>query len=248
VYALVSRGKTVLAEFTASSGNFPTVTRVLLAKIPTEDSKMSYVYDQHIFHYVVQDGITYLCMADNDFKRRVPFQFLEDLKNRFLATYGERGQTAIAFAMNAEFQHVIQRQMEYYNASPDVDTVARVQQSLDDVKDAMVENIGTSPTSSFSTSHMLIPPCPSIFEHAEKVLDRGEKFELLVDRTDKLSQQSFVFNRKAKKLRKTLWWRSVKMWVCLGGILYFVIAMACGFDLSACKSGSPHNQLSLRDV
>ncbi|RHY92106.1 hypothetical protein DYB35_012865 [Aphanomyces astaci] len=80
VYALVSRGKTVLAEFTASSGNFPTVTRVLLAKIPTEDSKMSYVYDQHIFHYVVQDGITYLCMADNDFKRRVPFQFLEDLK------------------------------------------------------------------------------------------------------------------------------------------------------------------------
>ncbi|KAF0708601.1 hypothetical protein AaE_013151 [Aphanomyces astaci] len=99
---------------------------------------------------------------------------------------------------------------------------------------------------------MLILPCPSTFEHAEKVLDRGEKFELLVDRTDKLSQQSFVFNRKAKKLRKTLWWRSVKMWVCLGvlgiGILYFVIAMACGFDLSACKSGSPHNQLSLRDV
>ncbi|ETV95735.1 hypothetical protein H310_10808 [Aphanomyces invadans] len=226
VYALVSRGKTVLAEYTASSGNFPTVTRVLLAKIPTEDSKMSYVYDQHIFHYVVDNGITYLCMADNDFKRRVPFQFLEDLKNRFLATYGERGQTAIAFAMNAEFQHVIQRQMEYYNASPDVDTVARVQQSLDDVKDAMVENI-------------------------EKVLDRGEKFELLVDRTDKLSQQSFVFNRKAKKLRKTLWWRSVKMWACLGvvglGILYFVIAMACGFDLNACKSGHKLTN-SLRDI
>ncbi|RHY26589.1 hypothetical protein DYB32_007474, partial [Aphanomyces invadans] len=100
VYALVSRGKTVLAEYTASSGNFPTVTRVLLAKIPTEDSKMSYVYDQYTL--------------------------------------------------------------------------------------------------------------------LEKVLDRGEKFELLVDRTDKLSQQSFVFNRKAKKLRKTLWWRSVKMWACLG--------------------------------
>ncbi|KAH9184208.1 hypothetical protein AeNC1_013810, partial [Aphanomyces euteiches] len=226
VYALVAREKTVLAEYTASSGNFPTVTRVLLAKIPVEDSKMSYVYDQYIFHYIVQDGITYLCMADNDFKRRVPFQFLDDLKNRFLATYGERGRTAIAFAMNAEFQHVIQRQMEYYNASPDVDTAARVQQSLDDVRVTMPAHLPYD---------------------LEKVLNNGEKFELLVDRTDKLSQQSFVFKRKATKMRKTLWWRSVKMWACLGAIglliLYFVIAMACGFDFSSCKSGHK----SLRD-
>ena len=63
VYALVSRSKCVLAEYTATSGNFPTVTRVLLAKIPETDSKMSYVYDSHVFHYVVEDGITYLCMA-----------------------------------------------------------------------------------------------------------------------------------------------------------------------------------------
>ena len=46
LYALVSRGKEVLAEFTAASGNFPTVTRLLLGKIGTQDGKMSYVYDQ----------------------------------------------------------------------------------------------------------------------------------------------------------------------------------------------------------
>lgn len=48
VYALVSREKTVLAEYTASSGNFPTVTRVLLAKIPSHDGRMSYVYDKYV--------------------------------------------------------------------------------------------------------------------------------------------------------------------------------------------------------
>ena len=47
VYALVARGKTVLAEYTATSGNFPTVTRVLLGKIPARDGKMSYVYDKY---------------------------------------------------------------------------------------------------------------------------------------------------------------------------------------------------------
>lgn len=43
VYALIARGKAVLAEFTATAGNFPTVTRVLLNKIPAEDTRMSYV-------------------------------------------------------------------------------------------------------------------------------------------------------------------------------------------------------------
>jgi hypothetical protein len=45
-YALVARGKTVLVEHTSRSGNFPTVTRVLLSKIGGEDAKMSYVYDK----------------------------------------------------------------------------------------------------------------------------------------------------------------------------------------------------------
>jgi vesicle-associated membrane protein 7 len=46
LYALVARSKNVLAEYTSAQGNFPTVTRVLLSKIPEQDGKMSYVYDQ----------------------------------------------------------------------------------------------------------------------------------------------------------------------------------------------------------
>ena len=82
LYALVARGTTVLAEFTSTSGNFPTITRVLLGKIPEEDGKMSYVYDQFVFHYVVENKITFLCMADENAKRRVPFAFLDDIKVR----------------------------------------------------------------------------------------------------------------------------------------------------------------------
>uniref|UniRef100_K3WXG3 V-SNARE coiled-coil homology domain-containing protein n=1 Tax=Globisporangium ultimum (strain ATCC 200006 / CBS 805.95 / DAOM BR144) TaxID=431595 RepID=K3WXG3_GLOUD len=213
VYALVSREKTVLAEYTASSGNFPTVTRVLLAKIPSNDGRMSYVYDKHIFHYIVEDQIIYLCMTDNDLKRRMPFMFLEDMKGRFKAMYGNRGQTAIAFAMNDEFQHVIRRQMEYYNANPDADSLTRVQQQIDDVKEVMVENI-------------------------EKVLERGEIFDLLVDRTDKLNRNSVKFKGSATRLRKAVWRRNVKLWmllVCVGlFVIYLVISMACGFDFSGC--------------
>jgi len=41
----VARKNVVLAEFTGRTGNFPTVTRTLLAKIPEADGKQSYLYD-----------------------------------------------------------------------------------------------------------------------------------------------------------------------------------------------------------
>ena len=45
IYSLVARGKTVLAEQQARSGNFPTITRMLLSRISGDDQRMSYVYD-----------------------------------------------------------------------------------------------------------------------------------------------------------------------------------------------------------
>lgn len=59
----------------------------------------------------MEDHITYLCMADEEFGRRVPFAFLEDIKNRFKAAYGDRGRTALAYGMNADFSRVLQNQM-----------------------------------------------------------------------------------------------------------------------------------------
>jgi hypothetical protein len=66
---------------------------------------------RYLYHYIVENGITYLCLADEDQKRRIPFEFLEDIKRRFQETYGDRARTATAFAMNQEFQHEIQRRM-----------------------------------------------------------------------------------------------------------------------------------------
>lgn len=49
----------------------------------------------------------------------------------------------------------------------------------------------------------------------EKVLERGEMFDLLVDRTDKLQRNAVKFERTATKLRKAVWWRNVKLWALL---------------------------------
>jgi hypothetical protein len=111
LYALVARQKSVLTEFTSSSGNFPTVTRVLLAKIPEHDSKMSYVYDKYVFHYVVDQGLTFLCMSDEATKRRVTFSFLEDIKKIWRDNYASVERTALAFSMNESFSPVLRQRI-----------------------------------------------------------------------------------------------------------------------------------------
>jgi len=208
IYSLVSRNIHVLAEYTASglTGNFSTVSRVLLKKIPDQDNKCSYIYDKYVFHYQVTDGLTYLCMSDTDFDRPLAFQFLSDIRERFVATYGERAKTAIAFAFNADFARVLQAQMEKYNSERDP-KIAKIRQQIGDVKDVMMDNI-------------------------DRVLLRGEKIELLVDKSEILEQHAFKFQRGARTLKRTMCLKNAKwivlILIVLAILIYIILAISCG--------------------
>ena len=123
------------------TGNFPTVTRVLLGKIPPQSTRQSYIYDSHVFHYVVSGGLTYLCMSDEQGSHRIPFSFLAKIEDLFGAKYGTQGLTAIAFSMNDEFSHILKKEMDYFNNNPEADAVSKVKGQIEDVKNVMVENI-----------------------------------------------------------------------------------------------------------
>ena len=214
VYALVARQRAVLAEHTTSSGNFLTVTRVLLAKIDSSsDSKMSYVYDSHIFHYVVDSGIIFLCMATEDTKRRVTFDFLEEIKALWRQSYSTVEQTALAFSLNDAFAPVLSAKMAYYSDTPDSGNIAMVQKRLDSVKEVMIENI-------------------------DKVLDRGEKIELLVDKTEALNQSAYKFEKQSRNLQKDMWYRGLRNQLIIGFVLFLIVlfsmVLACGVTFQKC--------------
>jgi len=218
IYSVVARASVVLAEYSITSGNFTTIATRILGKIPLNDNKMSYVADRHIFHYIVEDGITYLCMADEEFGRRLPFSFLEDIKNRFKATYADRGKTALAYGMNADFSRVLQNQMDYYSNNPNADRITRVRNEIDEVKTVMVQNI-------------------------EKVLERGERIELLVDRTENLNQTAFQFKKKSTQVKRRMWWKNVKVMIILIVVVlviaYAAVAVACGgFAFQGCTKAA----------
>lgn len=178
---------------------------------------MSYVYDEYVFHYIVKDGLVYLCMAESSFGRNIPFQFLEDIIRRWIDTYLDRGRTALAYGMNEDFSRVLQKQMDFFSRDPNADRVGRVRGEIEEVRQVMVDNI-------------------------DKVLERAEKIELLVDKTENLNQQAFKFRKQSTALKRALWWKNLKLTLLVAGLvglILLVISMfICGVDFSNCGAGS----------
>lgn len=103
-----------------------------------------------------------MCMADDSFGRRIPFAFLQDMKDKFLSSYGrERAIQAPPYGLN-EFSRVMAKQMvkfcccvilflmtydptfsqEYFSSNPNSDRLKQVHGEIEQVKDVMVHNIG----------------------------------------------------------------------------------------------------------
>ncbi|CAO3658132.1 unnamed protein product [Rhizopus stolonifer] len=159
-----------------------------------------------------------MCMADDSFGRRIPFIFLQDLKDKFLSTFGKhRALEAPPYGLN-EFSRVIEKQMEYYSTNPSADRLKQVHGEIEQVKDVMVHNI-------------------------ERVLERGERIELLVDKTDNLNQQAFAFKKRSTQLKRAMWWKNTKIValiivVCFV-IAYFIATSVCGFPVfQSCRAST----------
>ncbi|KAG2183735.1 hypothetical protein INT43_006746 [Umbelopsis isabellina] len=260
IYGLVAHGFVILAEHTNSTGNFAqgecwsklhdcprklcehhltldigitsTVTQAILEKIPPNNSKLTYVYDRYLFHYICEDGLTYMCMADDSFGRRTPFAFLQDIKEKFLATYDRQSAlNAPIYGMN-EFSKVIAKQMEEYSTNPGANKLKQVHGEIEQVKDVMVHNIGKC--AQFIFKVIKLQSCvPILTAVPERVLERGERIELLVDKTDNLNQQAFAFKKRSTQLKRQMWWKNTKLMVMIAVvcflIAYFLACSICGF-------------------
>jgi len=63
-------------------------------------------------------------------------------------------------------------------------------------------------------------------ENINKVSQRGERLDSLQDKTDNLAVSAQGFRRGANRVRKVMWWRDVKMRMCLiGGIVILLIVI-----------------------
>ncbi|XP_030464866.1 vesicle-associated membrane protein 713-like [Syzygium oleosum] len=211
LYAMVARGHVVLAEFSAAAAsNAGVVARQILEKqLPqgNADSNASYSQDRYVFHVKRTDGLVVLCMADDASERRIPFAFLEDIHQRFVKTYSRAILSAPPYAMNDEFSRILSQEMERYSNDPNADRLNRLKGEMSQVRTVMINNI-------------------------EKVLDRGDRLALLVEKTSTLQGNTLRFRKQSRRFKNTVWWGNVKLTGALllvfAIILYVVLAFLCG--------------------
>lgn len=79
-------------------------------------------------------------LPSQEFDRARAFNFLTDIKRKFIETYGLQAATAIAYAMNIEFSQVLAVQQRHYSESKD--RITQVAGQVDEMREIMIKNIG----------------------------------------------------------------------------------------------------------
>jgi vesicle-associated membrane protein 4 len=63
-------------------------------------------------------------------------------------------------------------------------------------------------------------------ENINKVAERGERLDSLQDKTDNLAVSAQGFRRGANRVRKQMWWKDMKMRMCLfAGVIIVIVVI-----------------------
>eukprot|EP00879_Flechtneria_rotunda_P005114 GHRR01005396.1.p1 GENE.GHRR01005396.1~~GHRR01005396.1.p1 ORF type:complete len:264 (+),score=92.96 GHRR01005396.1:180-971(+) len=197
IYSAVGRGPVLLAEYAVFAGNFSSVTKDYLSK-SINAGRFSYTVDNHVFSFLAEDGYCYVVVTDEGAGRTIPNSFLDKVKEEFTLKYSEKGKTVKELGLS-NFGRRLKEMMEHATQFPEeYSKVSSVQKKVDEVKGIMSDNI-------------------------EKVLSRGEKLDLLVDKTDNLMFEADRFVKSGRALRRKMWWNNIKMKIVMGVAVVMVI-------------------------
>ncbi|KAK2786390.1 hypothetical protein FQN52_007847 [Onygenales sp. PD_12] len=227
LYACIANRTTILAEHSSpgtSSSSASSLASIILPKISHDSpQKLTYTHDRLFVHYIAdspsassQNGeltshapLSYLVVATAELGRRIPFAFLLEIKRKFLTAYTPESTdfSSLPAYGCAAFNNDLRALLQTYNTTPPSDSLASARKEIDSVRDIMTENI-------------------------ERVLERGERIDLLVDKTDRLGSSARDFRVRSRGLRRQMWWKNVKVMVLLVVVVVFLVylfvGMGCG--------------------
>lgn len=57
-------------------------------------------------------------------------------------------------------------------------------------------------------------------QNIDSILQRGERLDLLVDKTDTLAGQAYAFRRGARSVRRQQWWKNTRITILTGFVVF----------------------------
>ncbi|KAF2723868.1 synaptobrevin-domain-containing protein [Polychaeton citri CBS 116435] len=223
LYSCIAYHNTILAEHTSSAASqSSSLASIILPKIShNEAQKLIYTHNDSFIHYIADAapssssadslsgaGLTYLVIAKSDLGRRVPFGYLAEIKKRFLKLYDPEHtdfSTLPAYgaaAFNAELKKLM---VDYGTTKAGQnDAFKNVQNEIENVRGILTESL-------------------------ERTLERGERIDLLVDKTDRLGGSARDFRVRSRGLKRKMWWKNMRLMVLLVVVIVFLLYLLVGF-------------------
>ncbi|WMV53665.1 hypothetical protein MTR67_047050 [Solanum verrucosum] len=201
----------------------------------------------------------FLERVKDDFKKRYGSSIKNDGDPHPLADDNEEDDDlfgdrfSIAYNLDREFGPKLKEHMEYCMNHPDeMSKLSKLKAQITEVKGIMMDNIekriqhqnyvgddqalASNREDDWSNTVVISSSLGLDRRYrmplGSKVLDRGEKIELLVDKTENLQFQADSFQRQGRQLRRKMWFQNLQMKLMVGGaIVIFIIIIwlfACG--------------------
>lgn len=169
------------------SANDRELCRMILERLdPEEDRKQSYMHQNKTVHCMTRGGIAYMAVCEGDVERKVPFMYLIRLEKETNGLLGD-GRTVKDLDKGDLKQRMNGLISEVESGKNEA---AELGKEIEQVRNIMVENV-------------------------ERLLERGERINLLVSKTDRMNNNSLQFRRRTVAVRRSFWWKNIKLLVLL---------------------------------
>ncbi|OAQ98443.1 hypothetical protein LLEC1_02587 [Akanthomyces lecanii] len=196
LYSCIAHKTTILSECTTSaSSQTSSLASLILPKIEhTKPQKLTYTHGSNQIHYVAEAPSEH-----PDHPAAGGLTFL--VRRRFFAAFPETSDFAdMPNYGAASFNGSLKTLMVEYGATSggQSDAIGNARREIDDVRGIMTKNI-------------------------ESLLERGERLDLLVDKTDRLGGSARDFRVRSRGLKRQMWWKNVKLMALLGLVVLIII-------------------------
>lgn len=132
------------------------------------------------------------------YETRIAINFLKQVQESFFARYdANRRNTAVANSLK-DFDNILKDKMIQFNDKTKVDSLSNLKQHLTELEQQALQNMN-------------------------KVIERGEKIEIMVKKSETLAEQSYDMNTTSKKVRDKMWWKNKK--ILIGIILLLAVVI-----------------------
>lgn len=215
-------------------------SKTLVGSIPVSTNTATKLSLYFMKKYMTDDGsrdlVTIVSIAHNDVNKTFILIVLKNIMDRYVDFRNRQHDKndPASKAKPGEFKLYMKQIIKHEELSYDVNRQSYNYGSTDELNNEITLNqIG--PNQLLLANEEVDEVRQLMLDNITKLLSRGDKLNSLVDQTDRLNTSSLMFLKKAKQIKRRMWFHKTKfILLAIGGLLvllYLFIASQCGFPL-----------------